>query len=127
MGLDSINYIKSNIITSLNLYNFLKKIKLKAFFYISSRDVYGDVRSKILSEDSDKINPIVYGQTKYISEKIFEGLDNTIILRCPSILGIGTHGWIDGIVQKLKKNKVIFLKIQNLIILFMHLNYQILF
>lgn len=110
MGLDSINYIKSNIITSLNLYNFLKKIKLKAFFYISSRDVYGDVRSKILSEDSDKINPIVYGQTKYISEKIFEGLDNTIILRCPSILGIGTHGWIDGIVQKLKKNKVIFFK-----------------
>ena len=56
-----------------------------------------------MSEDSDKINPIVYGQTKYISEKIFEGLDNTIILRCPSILGIGTHGWIDGIVQKLKK------------------------
>jgi len=110
VGLNSINYVESNIITSLNLFKYLKKIKPKAFFYISSRDIYGDVKDKILIEDSDKINPIVYGQTKYISEKIFEELNNTIILRCPSILGIGTHGWINGIVQKLKKNKTISFK-----------------
>ena len=110
MGLNSINYIESNIIASLNLYKFVKKIKPKVFFYISSRDIYGQIKSKILSEETDKVNPIVYGQTKLLAEKIFENLNNTIVLRCPSILGIGTHGWIDGIVQKLKKNKTIFFK-----------------
>jgi nucleoside-diphosphate-sugar epimerase len=108
MGLNSISYIESNVITSLNLYKFIKKIRPKAFFYISSRDIYGEIKSKILSEETDKINPIVYGQTKYLAEKIFKNLNNTIILRCPSILGIGTHGWINGIVQKLKNNKKIF-------------------
>lgn len=104
MGLNSISYIESNIIASLNLYKFIKKIRPKAFFYISSRDIYGEIKSKILSEETDKINPIVYGQTKYLAEKIFENLNNVTILRCPSILGIGTHGWINEVVKKLKSN-----------------------
>jgi nucleoside-diphosphate-sugar epimerase len=67
--------------------------------------VYGDIREKIATEDIDIINPELYGQTKYFGEKILQETIPTISLRMPGVIAIGSHGWIDSIYHKLKKNE----------------------
>ena len=98
-------YVSSNIFTTINLEKMLKKLKPKVTFYMSSRDVYGDISSNNISENTPIINPIIYGHTKYLAENILSENGPTIIFRLPSVIGIGTHGWIDSIFKKLINNK----------------------
>ena len=107
MNRPSAGYIKSNILVTKNLVESLKKTKVKNFFYFSSRDIYGNFEGKVLMENSKINNPGIYGLSKLISEKIILEKFNAIILRLPSIIGLGTHGWVDSVVKKLKKNKKI--------------------
>ena len=99
------DYIQGNIINSYNLANIAKKLNPKCIFYLSTREIYGDVNTKILSEKNDIINPIVYGQSKYLVEKIFEQNFKTISLRLSAVLGVGTHGWISHVYKSLKEIK----------------------
>ncbi len=107
MGKKTKDYVMSNVMTTLHLSEMTKTLKPKAVFYISSRDVYGDVKTNILAENNPIINPIIYGHTKYLAENLLIENCKTIILRCPSIIGLGTHGWIAELVKKLKRNKKI--------------------
>ena len=68
----NLDYVKGNIIVPFNLEKIMRKIKPKCVFYLSTREVYGEINSKILSENNDILNPIFYGQSKYLAEKIFE-------------------------------------------------------
>ena len=81
------------------------KFKPKLIIYCSTYEVYGQVKSKILSEDNPIFNPIVYGQTKLLAEKILEENHKTISLRMPSVVGKGSRGWIMKIYNQLKSNK----------------------
>ena len=109
MNRPSEGYIRSNILVTNNLVKSFKNKKVKNFFYFSSRDIYGEFKGSTLKENSIIDNPSIYGLSKLIAEKII--LDNfpAIILRLPSIIGLGTHGWINSVVYKLKKNKEITL------------------
>ena len=101
----NLDYVKGNIIVPFNLEKIMRKIKPKCVFYLSTREVYGEINSKILSENNDILNPIFYGQSKYLAEKIFEQNYNTISLRLSAVLGVGTHGWISHVYRKLKNNE----------------------
>ena len=85
----------------------LKKKKIKKFFYLSTRDVYGKIQEKKLEENTKINNPDIYGHSKLIAEKILQESFPVIILRLPSIIGLGTHGWIKSLVNRLKKSKYI--------------------
>ena len=100
----NLDYVNGNIIVPYNLEKIMRKIKPRCVFYLSTREVYGEINSKVLSENNDILNPIFYGQSKYLAEKIFEQNYNTISLRLSSVLGIGTHGWISHVYKKLKNN-----------------------
>jgi len=102
-----LDYIQGNIINSYNLAKIAKKLNPKCIFYLSTREIYGEINSKTLTEKNDIINPIVYGQSKYLAEKIFEQNFKTISLRLSSVLGVGTHGWISHIYKSLKENRKI--------------------
>jgi len=107
MGRSPESYINSNILTTDNLVKSLKGKKIKKIFYLSTRDVYGDVAERILVESSPLNNPSIYGYSKLIAEKILLDSFPTIILRLPSIIGLGTHGWLNSVSKKLKKNQKI--------------------
>ena len=97
MGRSPESYINSNILTTDNLVKSLKGKKIKKIFYLSTRDVYGDVAERILVESSPLNNPSIYGYSKLIAEKILLDSFPTIILRLPSIIGLGTHGWLNSV------------------------------
>ena len=109
MNRPSEDYINSNILTTNNLVKSLKNKKIKNFFYFSSRDIYGDFKGSVLKENSTINDPSIYGYSKLIAEKLLSNNFPVTILRLPSIIGLGTHGWINSIVEKLKNNKKITL------------------
>lgn len=103
------DYINSNILATINLSKTFKNKKVKKFFYFSTRDVYGDFKGSVLKENSISNNLSIYGYSKLMAEKILSNSFPVVILRLPSIIGLGTHGWINSVVKKLKKNKKIAL------------------
>ena len=101
------DYVNGNILLAINLGRMSNYYKPKCIIYTSTREVYGEISNKILKEDNKIINPIFYGQSKYLAEKILEDFNDTISLRMPAILGKGTHGWISKIYYSLKNNHTI--------------------
>ena len=101
------DYIKSNLILTCNTAEMIKYIKPKGIVYTSSRDIYGEVLTGILDETSDIHNPSVYGCTKYLGEFLLQEICPTVILRMPAVLGVGSHGWIASVYNKLIKNQEI--------------------
>ncbi|AAZ21346.1 NAD-dependent epimerase/dehydratase family protein [Candidatus Pelagibacter communis] len=109
LNMSSENYVNSNILTTNNLVKTLEGKKFKKVFYLSSRDIYGEVKKSVLNENTIINDPSIYGYTKLIAEKILLNSFPTIILRLPAIIGLGTHGWINSVTNKIKKNKKIIL------------------
>ena len=100
-------YLQSNILLTYHVSKMASELKPKAVIYTSSMKVYGDIREKIATEDIDIINPGLYGQTKYFGEKILQEIKPTISLRMPGVIGVGSHGWIDGVYKRLKNNETL--------------------
>lgn len=107
MGRNNSDYVQSNIIVTWNLLKTIKGLSPQLIVYTSTRDVYGEVVDKVLTEKSNIINPIVYGHTKFVAESLIKETCNYLILRLPSVIGIGTHGWIRSIFLRLRENEEI--------------------
>jgi nucleoside-diphosphate-sugar epimerase len=77
--------ITQNLIDYAKNRGFVKKI-----IFFSSVSLYGEVRGEFLHENSPRINPSVYGETKYICEELLRtsGIP-TASLRLPAVLGRG--------------------------------------
>ena len=96
-------YISSNVLVSYNLQKMIKKFNPKLTIYTSSRSIYGEVKDPILRENTNILNPDVYGQTKFLGEKILEEAGNTISLRLSTVLSKGAPGWILNVYQTIIK------------------------
>ena len=101
------HYLKGNVFMAYNLGKTAETLKPKVIFYTSTREVYGEILNKELSEKNKIKNPIFYGQSKYMAEQVLSGFCKTISLRLPAVLGKGTHGWIAKIYESMKMNKKI--------------------
>jgi nucleoside-diphosphate-sugar epimerase len=101
----AVEYLHSNVLLTYHVSKMAAELKPKATIYTSSMKVYGDIREKIATEDIDIINPELYGQTKYFGEKLLQEIGNTISLRLPGVIAVGSHGWIDSVYHRLKKNE----------------------
>ena len=98
-------YIKSNVLVTYNLQKMIKKFRPKLTIYTSSRSIYGTVKGSILKEDTKILNPDIYGQTKFLGEKILESAGHTISLRLCTVLGKGAPGWLSNVYYKLRLGK----------------------
>tara|TARA_B100000674_G_scaffold498255_1_gene535598 strand:- start:438 stop:1289 length:852 start_codon:yes stop_codon:yes gene_type:complete len=101
------DYVQGNIFMAYNLSKTSNYCKPKMIIYASTREVYGEINSKILTEKNNILNPIFYGQTKYLAEQILSASCKTISLRLPAVLGKGTHGWISKVYKKMMNNEKI--------------------
>lgn len=101
----AMEYLHSNILLTYHVSKMALELAPKAVVYTSSMKVYGDIREKIATEDIDIINPDLYGQTKYFGEKLLQETVPAISLRMPGVIAVGSHGWINGVYNKLKTNE----------------------
>ena len=104
----------TNIKMTKNLIKFCNKNKVKKLIFLSSVDVYGQVRNKILIENLAPLKPDLYGKSKFISEKLFCNGNNkfkTICLRIPGIFTFNlnkNHPLIIKIVKLIMSNQNVY-------------------
>ena len=94
--------VDANIIATGNLVEFAKERKVKSFIYMSTISTYGQVKGE-LSEESDRINVSLYGDTKRIAETLVleSSIERKIVLALPRMIGphvdlekIGNSGFL---------------------------------
>ena len=107
-------YISSNFKILKNIVNFAKENKVKLIINISSLEVYGEIKKKLLDEKYYPQNPNTYGSIKFLSEKYLNKYDiNFINLRIPGVLCEGSRNqlerpWLNAVFNKMKKNELIY-------------------
>lgn len=100
-------YIKKNIYVTYNTKEMAIALTPKVVIYASSLKVYGEIRDSVVTEETCMTNADLYGMTKYLGEKILEEGIPTVSIRMPGVIAVGSHGWINSVYHKLKKNELI--------------------
>lgn len=87
--------VARNVQITQNLASYaMSRGRVKKIIFFSSLSYYGDVLAldHVLRENSPRINPSVYGETKHICEEVLRetGIP-TVVLRLPAVLGLGVR------------------------------------
>ncbi|MHC5060113.1 MAG: NAD-dependent epimerase/dehydratase family protein [Planctomycetota bacterium] len=102
-------YIDSNVKAASNIAQFARKRMAKGIVYFSSISIYGRVNVPVVDENTDIVNPDIYGMTKYLGEKILAEsakIVPVVALRLPGILGKGDHdSWLSAVLEKAISNE----------------------
>ena len=105
------DYIDSNVNILKNMANYAKDNKVKLIINLSSVDVYGDIKKKLLDENYLPQNQNIYGLTKLLSEQVLYGQKiNFINIRLPGVLCEPfqkkfTRPWLNNVFNKMQKNQ----------------------
>ena len=105
------DYINSNVNILKNMANYAKDNKVKLIINLSSVEVYGDIKKKLLDENYLPQNQNTYGLTKLLSEQMLYGQKiNFINIRLPGVLCEPfqkkfTRPWLNNIFNKMQKNQ----------------------
>jgi len=84
-----------NVNVTRNIINYAKLAGSKAFIYLSSTSVFGNVFTDILDKSTPINSPDVYGITKLLGEKLVEEAScqlPSMSIRLPGVIGDGAHG-----------------------------------
>lgn len=85
---DAETYIKDNALCAVTMMRFCKKHSVKRIIYISSDEIYGQVCTDQVTEQTVMHSPNIYAVTKYLAEQvIMESGIPYYILRLPGIVG----------------------------------------
>ncbi len=91
-------FIDINLAMMGNVILCAKRAGVKGIVFTSSIDIYGEVKSKFVDEKTDRINPTIYGVSKYLCECMLQDCQNilpSVSLRLCGIVGPGAKkGWI---------------------------------
>ncbi|MDL2316310.1 NAD(P)-dependent oxidoreductase [Desulfovibrio sp. OttesenSCG-928-A18] len=101
-------YIRDNVDATRNLRDFMLRTAVPRVIYLSSIGVYGDMAGRTISENSERIQPDMYGMTKYMGEVLLgeaEGI-SCLSLRMPGVVGKGAKGvWLAELAGALARNE----------------------
>ena len=105
------DYVDINITILKNITNYAKDNKVKLIINLSSVEVYGDIKKKLLDENYLPQNQNTYGLTKFLSERVLYGQKiNFINIRLPGVLCEPfqkkfTRPWLNNVFNKMQKNQ----------------------
>ena len=90
-GNDMKSIYEKNLKITKNLIKFSNENSVKKMIFLSSVNVYGLIKKKIVTENFKPNKPCLYGKSKFFSEKLFNEKKNkfkTISLRIPGVLAL---------------------------------------
>lgn len=96
--------ISANIVGTHNIHAFALRKGVSRFIFMSSVSLYGNVISPVVTETTPLLDPLPYGATKFMCERVLAARSAdlpAIALRLPGVLGRNAHrAWIPTIVQR---------------------------
>lgn len=100
-------YVQDNVVAAVKTVDFCRKHSIKRIIYFSSDEIYGELNTNIITENTIMVNPNLYGTTKYLAEKIIqESGCPYYILRLPGIVGgVWGKNFIYNLMLKIKNNE----------------------
>ena len=106
----AIDYIDNTLTTTRNIIQLAKNRKTSVLIYASSNSLYGYASTEI-SEESDRLNPTLYGMSKAFCERMIEESGvNYVNLRLPRLLGYEmdySYPWLPKLAKRLFDNEEI--------------------
>jgi nucleoside-diphosphate-sugar epimerase len=91
-------YIDSNLAITENVARYAKYAGVKGLVFVSSISVHGEIRCAVVDEQADRINPTLYGVSKFLCEAVlrdYEAFFPVIALRLCGVVGNGASNiWL---------------------------------
>lgn len=99
-------YVQDNVVTAVSMIDLCKKYGVERIIYLSSDEIYGELNTDKILEQTVMVNPNVYAATKYLAEKIImESGIPYFILRLPGIVGrIWGRNFIYSMMERISCN-----------------------
>lgn len=88
-------FLDSNVITTRHVVNFAAQCRVRGLFYLSTISIHGQISSAHIDRDTPRHNPDLYGQSKYLGERVIADFAATVpslSIRLPGIIGPGASG-----------------------------------
>ena len=102
-------YIQDNVVTAVSMIHFCEKHHIKRIIYLSSDEIYGELNTEVVTEETAMLNPNLYATTKYLAEKII--MNSGIpyyILRMPGVVGrVWGETFVYRLMDRIKRNEQI--------------------
>lgn len=103
------DYYYDNIVATKNLIDFANKNKVKKFIFLSSISALGEINDKLINSYTPVCNPLDYGLSKLICERLLLSKKNkfkSLSIRLPGVLGKNSvRNLLTEIMSKVKSNK----------------------
>jgi len=105
------DFIHSNVATMGPLLEYARKFGVRRCVFLSSLSLYGQVQEPVIDENTGRINPDMYGTTKYLGEQVLaeeKGWLSSMALRLPGVVGAYTENpWIARIAVRLLRQETV--------------------
>lgn len=100
-------YVQDNVVTAVYIVNFCREHHIKRIIYLSSDEIYGELNTDMVTENTVMVNPNIYAVTKYLAEKIIiESEIPYYILRLPGVVGrVWGNNFIYNLIDRIKNNE----------------------
>lgn len=95
----------SNVDSMEHIVDIARRQGIPRIIYLSTIGIYGEMRTPLVTEESDRVNLDAYGLTKYMAECILADASDikSISLRMPGILGPGSTGvWMTNTIERFR-------------------------
>ncbi len=95
---------RDNIDTMQNIIDFSREHSVSKIIFLSSVSVYGTIKTDVINEETDIINPDAYGLSKRIAELLLleQSQIEGVCLRLPGLFGVNAkHSWLVETVYKI--------------------------
>lgn len=97
--------VHDNVIATHNLFKYAMYAGAQCFIFTSSLSVYGDVTVPVVDEATPCVDPMPYGLSKLLAERLLaDGADTVpvLALRLPGVLGTGAYyPWVARVLRQI--------------------------
>jgi nucleoside-diphosphate-sugar epimerase len=108
-GLPVKSYIDANLAITDNLAGYAKQVGVKGIIFASSISLHGEIMSGVVDEHTGRINPTLYGVSKYLCEALlrdYEAYFPVIALRLCGVVGNGARKtWLSRVRESAERGE----------------------
>ncbi len=110
-GISGFEMVRDNAVATAKLVDWARATGVRAFLYCSSTSVYGEIDASEVDESTPRVDPDVYGTTKFLGETVLSEAAPSLAglaMRLPGVIGSGARrNWLSGVAARLRSGEAV--------------------